>query len=70
MERRVEISNFEQSDLKSLKDSWERFKLLLKRSPNHDMDNMEKIQHFTQGLKVYTKILLDASVGSTMKMKN
>ncbi|PNX73069.1 hypothetical protein L195_g028967 [Trifolium pratense] len=35
LERRAEISNFEQADGETLYDAWERFKVCLKRCPNH-----------------------------------
>lgn len=37
---------------------------------NHNMDNMENIQHFTRGIKVLTRMFLGASVGGITKMKN
>lgn len=34
------------------------------------MDNMQHMQHFTRGLKVHTRMLLNVSVGGTMRTKN
>lgn len=64
---RDEIVNFEQQDTESLYDSWERFKLLLCRCPNHNMNNMEQMQNFIKGLKSQTCTLLDASAGGTIR---
>lgn len=41
VERRAIISNFSQGDSKSLSDTWERAKLLLKRTLNHNMRIMK-----------------------------
>ena len=65
-ERRTEIFNFEQQDIESLHDSWERFKLLLRRCPNHNMNNMEQMQIFIKGLDSQTCMLLDTSAGGTI----
>ncbi|MCI33235.1 hypothetical protein A2U01_0054452, partial [Trifolium medium] len=51
----------EQGDAESLYDAWERFKLCLKRCPNHGIDELAQMQHFTQGLRAQTRMLLDAS---------
>lgn len=56
MERRVEISSFEQGESETLYDVWGRFRLLLRKCPNPNMDNMEQMQHFTRGLKVQTRM--------------
>lgn len=45
-------------------------KLLLGECPNHNMENIEQMQHFTRGLNVKTQILLDASTRGTIKNKN
>ncbi|XP_050909789.1 uncharacterized protein LOC127123629 [Lathyrus oleraceus] len=66
-ERWAEIVNFEQQETKSLYDSWEIFKLLLRRCPNHNINNKEQIQNFIKGLKTQTHMLLDASAGGTTR---
>ncbi|XP_050915571.1 uncharacterized protein LOC127130642 [Lathyrus oleraceus] len=67
VERKAEISNFEQGDIESLYDMWEIFKLLLKRYMNQNMSSMKRMQHFTRVLKAQARIILDASVGGTIK---
>ncbi|MCI31788.1 hypothetical protein A2U01_0053000, partial [Trifolium medium] len=48
LERRVDITNFEQGDSESLYDAWGWFKLCLKRCLNHGIDELAQMQHFTQ----------------------
>lgn len=67
-EHRVEIVNFEQQETELLCDSWERFKLLLHRYPNHNMNNMEQMQNFIKGLKIQTRMLLHASARGTIQL--
>ncbi|GAU10626.1 hypothetical protein TSUD_421080, partial [Trifolium subterraneum] len=70
LERRNDITNFEQGDSESLYDAWERFKLCLKKCPTHGLDNHAQMQHFTQGLRAQTRMLLDASAGGSLKNKD
>ncbi|KAK2361486.1 hypothetical protein QL285_086628 [Trifolium repens] len=70
LERRADIVNFEQGDAESLYDAWERFKLCLKKCPKHGIDTHAQMQHFTQGLRAQTRMLLDASAGGSLKNKN
>ncbi|GAU21459.1 hypothetical protein TSUD_32900 [Trifolium subterraneum] len=70
LERRNDLTNFEQGDAESLYDAWERFKLSLKKCPNHGLDNHAQMQHFTQGLRAQTRMLLDASAGGSLKNKD
>ncbi|GAU49183.1 hypothetical protein TSUD_133780 [Trifolium subterraneum] len=70
LERRNDITNFEQGDSESLYDAWERFKLCLKKCPKHGLDNHAQMQHFTQGLRAQTRMLLDASAGGSLKNKD
>ncbi|GAU26698.1 hypothetical protein TSUD_314750 [Trifolium subterraneum] len=69
LERRNEITTFEQGEAESLYDAWERFKLCLKKCPNHGLDNTTQMQHFTQGLRPQTRMLLDASAGGSLRNK-
>ncbi|GAU39062.1 hypothetical protein TSUD_321320 [Trifolium subterraneum] len=69
LERRNEITTFEQGEDESLYDAWERFKLCLKKCPNHGLDNTTQMQHFTQGLRPQTRMLLDASAGGSLRNK-
>ncbi|CAJ2663170.1 unnamed protein product [Trifolium pratense] len=69
LEKKAEITNFEQGDFESLYDAWERFKLLLKKCPDHGVDNLAQMQYFTQGLRAQTRMLLDVSAGGSMNNK-
>lgn len=66
-ERRAKITNFEQREIESLYDLWERFKLLLYRCPNHNMNSIEKMHNFIKDLKSRIRILLDAYAGGTIR---
>ncbi|GAU10559.1 hypothetical protein TSUD_420910, partial [Trifolium subterraneum] len=70
LERRSEIMNFEQGDSETLYDAWERFKLCLKKCPDHGIDELQQMQYFTQGLRPQTSMLLDASAGGSLKNKD
>ncbi|GAU44809.1 hypothetical protein TSUD_292020 [Trifolium subterraneum] len=69
-ERRADIMNFEQGDAKTLYDAWERFKLCLMKCLEHGIDALAQMQHFTQGLRPQTRMLLDASTGGSLKNKD
>ncbi|GAU46855.1 hypothetical protein TSUD_385320 [Trifolium subterraneum] len=62
--------NFEQGDSETLYDAWERFKLCLKKCPDHGIDELQQMQYFTQGLRPQTRMLLDASTGGSLKNKD
>jgi hypothetical protein len=65
----MEISNFKQGENESLYDAWERFKLLLKRCPNHEFTEKQYLQIFTEGVTPNTRMFLDASAGGSLKCK-
>lgn len=65
--RKVEITHFKQQETDFLYDSWERFKLLLRKFLNHNMSNMEQIQNFVKGLQTQVRMLLDASARGTIR---
>ncbi|CAJ2677643.1 unnamed protein product [Trifolium pratense] len=68
--RRADITGFEQGESESLFEAYERFKLLLRKCPNHSLDNMEQMQIFIRGLRMQSRILIDASAGGTIRHKN
>ncbi|CAJ2661759.1 unnamed protein product [Trifolium pratense] len=70
LDRRADITSFEQGDSETLYDAWERFKLCLKKCPKHGLDNHAQMQHFTQGLRAQTRMFLDASAGGSLKNKD
>jgi len=46
-EKKHEITKFKQGENETLYDAWERFKLLLKRCPTHDLSEKVQLQVFT-----------------------
>jgi len=72
-DKKMEIQNFKQGESESLYDAWERFTLMLKRCPNHELFEKQYLQIFTEGLTNNIRMFLDASVGGclkpTMKLK-
>ncbi|MCH89024.1 hypothetical protein A2U01_0009917 [Trifolium medium] len=70
LEKRQDITNFEQGNSESLYDAWERFKLCLKKCPKHKLDDHAQMQHFTQGLRAQTRMLLNVSAGGSMRNKD
>ncbi|XP_045830999.1 uncharacterized protein LOC123922316 [Trifolium pratense] len=68
--RRADITDFEQGESESLYEAYEHFKLLLRKCPNHSLDNMEQMQIFIRGLRMQSRMLIDASAGGTIRNKN
>ena len=64
------IATFSQGSDEPLRDTWKRFKALLRRCPNHNFDDAAQLHIFYSGLKPQTKMILDASVGGTMMFKS
>lgn len=50
-ERKAEVTNFEQQETKSSYVSWERFKLLLWRGPNHNLISIDQMKSFIKVLR-------------------
>jgi len=63
---RSEISNFRQGSDEALCAAWERFKVLLRRCPNHGFEDIAQLNIFHNGLRPETKMILDAAAGGTM----
>jgi len=68
-DKKMEIQNFKQGESESLYDAWERFTLMLKRCPNHELSEKQYFQIFTEGLTHNIKMFLDASTGGSLKNK-
>ena len=66
---RNEISSFMQSELESLFETWERFKDLLRKCPQHEFLEWIIIHTFYNGLKPSTKQLLDATTRGILESK-
>ena len=61
--------NHDNRDTKFLYDAWERFTLMLKRCPNHELSEKQYLQIFTEGLIHNIRMFLDASTGGSLKNK-
>ena len=66
---KMEIQNFKQGDVESLYDAWERFTLMLKRCPNHELSEKQYLQIFTEGLTHNIRMFLDTSTSGSLKNK-
>ncbi|KAK2356624.1 hypothetical protein QL285_093953 [Trifolium repens] len=67
--RKYEILSFKQHESETLCEAYERFKLLMRRCPNHSISAMEQMQLFTTGMKMQHHMILDASAGGSIKFK-
>ena len=60
------IAVFSQGFDKPLCETWERFKALLRRCPNHNFDDVAQLHIFYSGLKPQTKMTINALARRTM----
>jgi len=63
---KLEISEFRQGADKSFCETWERFKMILRKCPNHGLEDIVQLSILLTGLRFDTKTLLDATTGGTM----
>jgi len=68
-DKKMEIQNFKQGESESIYDAWERFTLMLKRCPNHELFEKQYLQIFTEGLIHNIRMFLDASASGSLKNK-
>ncbi|PNY13506.1 hypothetical protein L195_g010162 [Trifolium pratense] len=68
-ERKAELMNFQQHKKECLYQSHERFKLLKRRCPNHQICAAELMYIFINGMKQKQRMFLDASAGGTIQNK-
>jgi len=61
---------FRQGAEESFYETWERFKMMLRKCPNHGFEEISQLSIFLNGLRFDTKMLLDAAVGGTMMVVN
>nr|GFA33101.1 reverse transcriptase domain-containing protein [Tanacetum cinerariifolium] len=64
-----EIMNFRQDPNKSLFEAWERYKLSIDRSPNHNMLLVTQIDTFYNGLTLRHRDTINAAAGGTFIKK-
>jgi len=60
-----EISMFRQGANEAFCESWERFKTMLRKCPNHGFEDIAQLSIFLNGLRPDTKTLLNVVAGST-----
>jgi len=65
-----EISNFRQGADKAFCATWERFKVILRRCPNHGFEEIPQLNIFRNGLRPNTKMILDVAARGTMMTMN
>jgi len=61
-----DISTFRQGSDEAFCDAWERFKVMLRKCPNHGLEDITQLTIFHSGLRPDTKMILDAAAGGTM----
>ncbi|XP_057426284.1 uncharacterized protein LOC130719689 [Lotus japonicus] len=70
MDCKTAISAFSQLAGESLCETWERFKSLLRKCPNHEFDARSQIHIFRKGLQQPTRLILDATSGGSLMAKS
>jgi len=63
---KLDISNFRQGVDEAFCTTWDRFKTMLRRCPNHGFEEIAQLNVFHYGLRPKTKMILDAAAGGTM----
>lgn len=66
---RNEISGFQQHELESLYEAWQRYKALQRQCPHHGIPEWLLIQTFYNGLKHEVRSSIDAASGGTFMAK-
>ena len=64
------IAIFSQGYDESFCETWERFKSLLRRCPNHGFDDVAQLHIFDSGLRPQTNMILSALARGTMMSKS
>jgi len=60
------ISMFRQGSNEFFCETWERFKMMLRKCPNHGFKDISQLRIFLNGLRSDTKMLLDTAACGTM----
>ncbi|XP_061345882.1 uncharacterized protein LOC133291612 [Gastrolobium bilobum] len=64
-----EITGLKQKELESIYDAWERFKTLLRKCPQHEIEVWNQAAIFLQGLTTNTRTLVNATAGGSLTTK-
>ncbi|XP_068475201.1 uncharacterized protein [Phaseolus vulgaris] len=62
-----DISTFGQGPDEPFCEAWERFKVMLRKCPNHGFEDIAQLNIFHNGLRPDTKMILDAAAGVQKK---
>ena len=66
---RAAITQFQQGDQETLYDTWDRFKELLRKCPQHGYELSAQVQIFYDGLNYSTRALVDATCRGFITVK-
>jgi len=64
-----EISIFRQEVDKAFSETWERFKMMLGKCPNHGFEDIAQMSIFLNGLRSDTKMFLDVATQKSIAIK-
>ncbi|KAJ0969800.1 hypothetical protein J5N97_022677 [Dioscorea zingiberensis] len=67
---RSDISSFIQFEMETLYDTWERYKYMPRKCPQHVIEDWMQVQTFYNELNIGTKQILDAAAGGSLCSKN
>ena len=66
---RIEIHNFAQFEGETFFESWDQYKDLLRKCPQHGLEKWMQMHHFYYSLTENTRTLLDALARSSLMSK-
>ncbi|XP_058217250.1 uncharacterized protein LOC131328307 [Rhododendron vialii] len=67
---RQEITTFQQAENEQFYEAWERYGDLIRKCPHHDIPKWQLVQSFYSGLHPQHRVMVDASCGGSVMVKN
>ncbi|XP_058189424.1 uncharacterized protein LOC131307014 [Rhododendron vialii] len=67
---RQEITTFQQVENEQFYEAWERYGNLIRECPHHDIPKWQLVQSFYSGLHPQYRVMVDASCGGSVMVKN
>ncbi|XP_058187972.1 uncharacterized protein LOC131304655 [Rhododendron vialii] len=67
---RQEITTFQQAENEQFYEAWERYGDLIRKCPHHDIPKWQLVQSFYSGLYPQRRVMVDASCGGSVMVKN
>ncbi|XP_058191427.1 uncharacterized protein LOC131308499 [Rhododendron vialii] len=67
---RQEITTFQQAENEQFDEAWERYGDLILKCPHHDIPEWQLVQSFYSGLLLPHHVMVDASCGGSVMVKN